>query len=789
MRVVSKHWLRGLLLTGIYLLGILGIVASGSGSGGGSNLDINGVFISVKESPTYESTIRTLGYFDYSFSSGGDNSETVKISWRNDSTGESSSEKRLFGTGTYCALVIFCGLSYDNDNSLALPISLALGNNEIKVTVKSDGSKASSSVLVERKPADASVLPYLETLPPSAINGNSATLEAIVNPRASFSHGADVWFEYSTDSGLTPVNSTTAKLLYGENNIAFTEWVSNLLGDTTYYYRVVARNKFGTQQGDTLNFKTKGPSVVTSPAIQLFPKEATLSGSANPNGFDTDTWFQLGFDPVFAAYETTSPLLSMEAGNAFIPVDHLFDQLSTGTKYYYRLSASNVWGTSSGDTLNFTTPLAGETCWAKKYSPYLGSITQDYADIHSIEKTSDGGYIITARAYHDLSNLIIKTNSEGGIEWSKAFPRDEGTDPGTYPYYSNAQPAVTKEISIGRYIVVGEIAQWAMQGVTQSMSWVAELDMNGGIVWQKTYGLPIGAGGGNLRVPKIEVLSDGFIFTGKPSSGGDPGHFRVLRLDQAGNIVWQYTYGGILSQNEVEIGVVADGYILVGSTASYGAGYSDIWVIKLDHNGNIVWQKTYGSVDDESAIDASISNDGITIAGNLRPLIGSGIFGSSKMWVFDLANDGSINWQTTTNGRARGIKQTEDGGVILSSLPAHYSKLDNMGSVEWGKGLPGYSLERAYGTLLEASEGGYIIAANTTTPNSQNINIIKTDVSGSCPPLDLDGSKTTVATNIVPQLTTIAPMLSDWLVFSPNSQSLPANQTIDAYLGIEQTAP
>ena len=69
----------------------------------------------------------------------------------------------------------------------------------------------------------------------------------------------------------------------------------------------------------------------------------------------------------------------------------------------------------------------------------------------------------------------------------------------------------------------------------------------------------------------------------------------VLKLDRDGTITWQKTYGGSGYDDAYSIQQTSDGgYIVAGDTYSFGAGSGDVWVLKLDQCGNITWQKTYG---------------------------------------------------------------------------------------------------------------------------------------------------------------------------------------------------
>ncbi len=790
MRIVRNQWLRALLLTSIYLLGAFGIMASGGG-GGSSSIEITDVRIGTREfqygdstSSTYGDTIYLSGHISFTARDNREDAQTISVTWRNLATGESGSDQwtvevsctffNLYNLGEYSCF-------FYGEDGFDFTIPLDIGSNQINVTASMSGSERQASVTVVRLPP----LPHVETLPPTEIRATGGTLNGSVNPNEV---SAEIWFEYSTNSDLSSSISTPVQTIDADaGDVTVSEAVSNLITDSTYYYRIVATNAYGTGQGSILTLiPVNIPDVITSPAMQLFPRESTLSGSVNPNGFDTDGWFQLGFDPNFAAYDILSPMLPVGSGNTFAPVDHLFDQLSSGTRYYYRLNASNIWGSINGGVLDFTTPLAGDSCWVKKYNPYLGSRTLDNEYIISLEETSDNGYIMIARVYNAAPYLVawmfIKVNEEGGVEWSRALEYVNLPDPGTYPNYLTPTPVVIKEISSGGYIVVGETYQRAPNGFGRTVAWLTKLDANGHYVWGKFYGYPLGIWSGT-SFTDIEVLSDGYIVKDYGS--------RLLKLDQLGNIQWQYIFD-IPSGRIRDIGVVNDGYILVGSTEVINSGNgSDVFVLKLDLNGNIVWQNTYGSVGYESSVVAAISNNGITIASD------SGVpaYSTRIPWVLNLSSDGAINWQNKYgNSRPTGIQQTQDGGYVLSSVQGSqykYIKLDNLGAIEWQKQLTGFDHRpgggaNSFDTIREATGGGYIFAAASSAPGFREMYLVKTDVSGSCPPFDFDTSTVPITTNVNALPSTITSMFSDLVAFTPTT---PGNYLVDAYLGIEQIAP
>ena len=135
----------------------------------------------------------------------------------------------------------------------------------------------------------------------SAVGGTSATLNGSVNPGGT---ATDWWFEYGTSASYGSKSATTAAGS-GSANVAVSSTPTGLAPGTTYHYRLVAKNSFGTANGGDGLFTTASlPVVVTAAATGVGPTTATLGGSVNPNGQPTTWYVEYGLS---TAYGTKSP--------------------------------------------------------------------------------------------------------------------------------------------------------------------------------------------------------------------------------------------------------------------------------------------------------------------------------------------------------------------------------------------------------------------------------------------------------------------------------------------------
>ncbi|MDC8105570.1 T9SS type A sorting domain-containing protein [Chryseobacterium sp. B21-037] len=258
------------------------------------------------------------------------------------------------------------------------------------------------------------------------------------------------------------------------------------------------------------------------------------------------------------------------------------------------------------------------------------------------------------------------------------------------------------------------------------------------IVWQKTFG-----GTGTEEFFDIQATNDGGYITigDTTSSNGDvtTNHgstdLWIVKVNSSGTIQWQKTYGGSNIDRGFKIQQTTDGgYIAIGSTSSTDGdimgnhGGYDLWILKLDDSGNIVWQKTLGGSADEDGVDIQQTNEGGYIAiGSTYSTDGdiTSNHGQRDMWIIKLDSSGNIQWQNTYGflyqDDGNQIRQTPDGSyVVIGSYNFSSTdtsdfwilKLDPSGVVIWEKTYGGTSRENPY-DIQNTSDNGYILVGYT----------------------------------------------------------------------------
>jgi len=240
-----------------------------------------------------------------------------------------------------------------------------------------------------------------------------------------------------------------------------------------------------------------------------------------------------------------------------------------------------------------------------------------------------------------------------------------------------------------------------------------------------------------------QTSDGGYIAAGRSDSFGAGGSdFWVLKLDSEGLVEWQCTYGGSGDDYANCIQPTSDGgYIVAGDTDSFGAGDYDAWILKLDSTGNIDWQNTYGGTGKDFANCIQPTSDGGYVVAGDTDSFGAGGYDA---WILKLDSDGNINWGNIQGGTgddyASSIQPTSDGGYIVAGDTDSFGaggsdfwvvKLDSVGSIDWQNTYGGTGDEYAY-SIQQTGDGGYIVAGFTDSFGAGNYDIwaLKLDSTG-----------------------------------------------------------
>ncbi|MCD4843942.1 MAG: PKD domain-containing protein [Methanosarcinales archaeon] len=470
----------------------------------------------------------------------------------------------------------------------------------------------------------------------------------------------------------------------------------------------------------------------------------------------------------------------------------------------------------------------GKKQWEKKVEgTYQGAP-------YSIDQTSDGGYIITGKYHKDINSdpWLIKTDSNGNIQWNRDYREYNNIKLSSVQQTLDGGYILAGDIKNDFWLLktnsVGK-EQWSQyfRGVDYEYlqqtpdggfiifadEWTIQIDSTGNKQWAELFEIgkkesfyPTSDGGfilaGNndprmfwLRKIKNERTNPTILFTPGYPGAYEPITFDAsLSCDPHGNITsykwdfgdgnttnttekiiihsytlegdydvnltvynksavisstiiqvsvqqlippkeqWNMTYGGTDDDHATCVAQTSDGgYILAGDTSSYGAG---ILLVKTDPNGSKQWRQTFGGKKSSQAGANSVqetADGGYIIAGDIRFFSNDSHF----LWLVKTDSNGNEQWTKTYGPSdydcACSVVQTSDGGYIIAGLTCLYDKFnfwvlktDPNGNEQWNKIYGDRGENEAY-SVVQTSDGGYIIAGRASSYAGM---LVKTDANG-----------------------------------------------------------
>ncbi len=238
--------------------------------------------------------------------------------------------------------------------------------------------------------------------------------------------------------------------------------------------------------------------------------------------------------------------------------------------------------------------------------------------------------------------------------------------------------------------------------------------------WQKAFG-----GAKDDVAKSVAATDDGGLVIASTSRSFGQGRtdINVMKLDSAGHKLWSKNFGGKRKETARAITQTKDGdFVVVGSTKSYGAGGYDFYIVKMDKEGNKIWEKVAGgSAKDEATAVISTKDGGILILGTTKS------YGavSYDYYAVKLDKDGTLSWEQTAGGKewdiATGVAEAEDGSFLLvgksesfseDSYDAYVVKLSSEGKKIWEKSF-GAKKEDEINAIAKGRDGSFVLVGKT----------------------------------------------------------------------------
>ncbi|WP_207495298.1 T9SS type A sorting domain-containing protein [Aridibaculum aurantiacum] len=345
---------------------------------------------------------------------------------------------------------------------------------------------------------------------------------------------------------------------------------------------------------------------------------------------------------------------------------------------------------------------------------------------YAIIQTTDGGYMVVGTtsspvsgditlAHGNIDAWLVKLDANGNKQWQKSYG-GTGVDVVNSIVQTNSGYIFSGNTSSAD----GELAGTTAKGAGDI--WIVKIDAAGAIVKQKRLGGTLSedayyitkTNDGNIIYCGFTQSNDGDIVGAK---GGQDGF--VEKLDQDLNKIWAYNYGGSNTDQVVMIKPTTDGGFMftglsvTGNDSASGNGGIDYWLVKLNANGNIVWEKLYGgsSTDQPQSLDLTTDGGavltGVTLSNNGQVTNFKGV---QDVWVVRTNATGDLVWQKTYGGTG-----ADYGMTITRNTNGEYVTMSRSVSVDGdlaGLNKGGFDI-----WITRIADCGSVITATVTPAN------------------------------------------------------------------------
>ncbi len=344
------------------------------------------------------------------------------------------------------------------------------------------------------------------------------------------------------------------------------------------------------------------------------------------------------------------------------------------------------------------------------WSQLYGGFEED--DCNDVIALSGGGYALIG--YTDISPApytdiyILGTDGNGNQLWSNTFG-------GVY----DDKGISGAECSTGGLIISGYIQD--TMSYSESDIILIRTSNTGTHLWNKTFG-----GVNEEKVGAvIECSGGGFILVGDTTSfGAGSCDVWLIRTDASGNLLWDVTFGGYYEDRGYDIVECSDGgFAVLGYTYSSSTRSYDLWLIRTDASGNLLWSKTYGSDRFETSRGlVECAGGGFAITGTKYTASSSG-----DIWLLRTDATGNLLWDEFYGGsdweNSDDLIECSDGGFAITGETRSYGsggldlwviRTNNLGECLWTKSYGGVSSDYS-GGIVEVGAGGFVVAGGYTT--------------------------------------------------------------------------
>lgn len=359
---------------------------------------------------------------------------------------------------------------------------------------------------------------------------------------------------------------------------------------------------------------------------------------------------------------------------------------------------------------------AQDSLWLRQYGGLYNETAQ------ACRQLSGGDIILFGSTYSfgagSFDMYLVRTDSAGAVLWYDTY----GT---TGTEYGND----CRILEDGSIVLAGSTKP---SGSTNRDMSVAKVGNTGIVSWSRHYG-----GNGDDEANSIqETFDGGLMICGTTHSFGNGSDIYLVRADSIGDTLWTRRYGGPAGESGNVVRSLSDsGFVIIGSTGSYGLGYSSVYVVRIDKTGDTVWTKTFGGSRADLGYDiVATSDNGFIIAGVTVP-DGENYYDAYLVKIDSLGN---LDWEQTYGGpledKAYSVIQTQEGGYLFTGTSEvsggrktdiFIVKVDPIGAVEWSRTYGSSESDYSRSVLLTNQDDFLISGYSFTSFAGSDVYLLK----------------------------------------------------------------
>jgi len=339
------------------------------------------------------------------------------------------------------------------------------------------------------------------------------------------------------------------------------------------------------------------------------------------------------------------------------------------------------------------------------FSTIFGSSVKNESG-YSILQKPDSNFVVLGNTDNDI--LLLESSNTGEIIWDYSFGGSQMDE--AYHF---------EQTSDKGYIISGSTQSYGFGG---SDIWLIKAGENGLIEWNTYIGTSNDEQGGQV----LQTADDGFILIGnRINEQNQDSDIWLIKTNSQGDTLWTESYGS--SGNEFGVDIIFEddgGYVILGSTTSYGNGDADVWLIKTDSEGTQEWNRSYGIGSNDKGQAILKSSDGGYIIQFLVQAYGSG---NSAVGLLKTDSEGNALWSRAFGGsintKSKMFSIVNNNEYILACSQLDYStnssnawliKVDDNGTVIWEKIFGKEGKDDGF-AVIPTLDNGFVMAGRTNS--------------------------------------------------------------------------